>query len=101
MTEERKKQLDRELKAEYVACSELEDSCLFEFVDEVMERVEQRRKELYRKSKKYTQTYLLKKSGLSRSAYNNYRNYKRNCIKLVTLKRMADTLHCDITDFFK
>ena len=99
MKKEMQEQLNKELKAESDAYNELEESCLYEFVEKVMERVEQRRKKLYQKSKIYTQTYLSKKSGLSRSAYDNYRSGYRNSIKLFTLKRLADVLNCDITDF--
>lgn len=101
MKKDIQEQLNRELEAERNAINELEESCLYEFAENVMGRVEQRREEFYKKSKKYTKSYLAKKAGLSRSAYNNYISGYRYSITVVALKRMADTLDCDITDFFK
>ena len=93
MTKEYQELLNKELKAECDADKELEEIISREYVKKIMERVEQRREI-------YTQAYLAKKSGLSRSAYNNYKSGYRSSIKVVTLKRMADVLRCDITDFF-
>ena len=100
MTKEHQELLNKELKAECDADKELEEIISREYVKKIMERVEQRREILNENSEIYTQAYLAKKSGLSRSAYNNYKSGYRSSIKVVTLKRMADVLRCDITDFF-
>lgn len=100
MTKECQEQLNKELKAECDAYNELEEIIFYDYVKKIMERVEQKRKTLYKDSKIYTQAYLARKSGLSRSAYDNYKSGYSNSIKVVTLKRMADVLRCDITDFF-
>lgn len=100
MTKEYQELLNKELKAECDVDKELEEIISREYVKKIMERVEQRREILNENSEIYTQAYLAKKSGLSRSAYNNYKSGYRSSIKVVTLKRMADVLRCDITDFF-
>ena len=60
MKKEMQEQLNKELKAESDAYNELEESCLYEFVEKVMERVEQRRKKLIR-NRKYIPNIFIEK----------------------------------------
>ena len=75
MTKEYQELLNKELKAECDADKELEEIISREYVKKIMERVEQRREILNENSEIYTQAYLAKKSGLSRSAYNNLQKW--------------------------
>ncbi len=61
MKKEMQEQLNKELKAESDAYNELEESCLYEFVEKVMERVEQRRKNFIR-NRKYIPKHIYRKS---------------------------------------
>ena len=102
MSKKLQKQLNRDLKTGCNADREIETTYLYQFTDDVMQRVEQRRKELYKKCGGiYTQGYLAKRVGIARMTYSTYINNTSITIKLTMLKKMADVLECDITDFFK
>lgn len=95
-------QLNKDLKVGCNADCEMENVQLYKFMEDVMQRVELKRGELFDKCGGiYSQGYLAKKAGISRVTYNNYLNNGNIAIKLITLKRMADILRCDIIEFLE
>ncbi|GEM_PF-2855563 len=101
MKKDLKEQLNKDLKAGCNADNEIETAYLYQFADSVMQKVEQRRKELYKKSGGiYSQEYLAKRAGITRVTYNTYLNDTGTTIKLITLRKIADVLKCDIKEFF-
>lgn len=99
MDKKTQEKLNRELGNTRLADKELDNAVYTGFLNDVMTRIEQRREELNKKSNIYTQAYLAKKIGLSRATYTNYMNGSSNSMTVVTLKKIADVLSCNVTDF--
>ena len=93
-----KKELNEALRHDRIVERELDNTTYYSRLETAMENVERLRKERQKKFPFYTQEYLAKKAGISRSTYQDYRSVSSHNIKAITLLKMADTLECDIFD---
>lgn len=92
-------ELENELKQDYSGNRELDNLVYDIFMENVMKKIEKKRKELKEISPVYTQEYLAKKAGVSASTYKNYVSGYNNGFSLRALKKIADALKCRPSDF--
>lgn len=92
-------ELENELKQDYSGSRELDNLVYDNFMENVVEKIEKKRKELKEVSPIYTQEYLAKKAGVSFSTYKNYLSGYNSGFSLRTLKKIADALKCRPSDF--
>ncbi len=71
------------------------------FVAKVFEVLEERRRELKKNYRIYTQEYVAEKAGISRSTYKGYVMETSYHIDLITAKGIADILGCQLSDVIK
>lgn len=92
-------ELDNDLKQNHAAEKEVENLAIDIFMENVMERIEERRKLLKMVFPIYTQKYVAKKAGISISTYKNYLSGYNTGFTLRMLINIADTLGCKPSDF--
>ena len=92
------KELNEALRHDRIVERELDNTTYYSRLETAMENVERLRKERQKKSPLYTQEYLARKAGISRSTYQDYRSVSSQNIKAITLLKMADILECGIFD---
>lgn len=88
-----------ELKKDRRRDKELDDHQNDIFMQNVMEKIEERRKTLKKNSPIYTQEYVAEKAGISRSTYKNYLNGYNTGFSVRMLKNIADALGCRPSEF--
>lgn len=68
------------------------------FTEKVINELEERRKERRKKYPACTQKYVAEQAGISLSTYKEYVGGGNDCIDLITVKMIADTLGCRLSD---
>lgn len=91
--------LKNDLKQDYAANKEIDNLTNDIFMENVMEKIEERRKLLKMVFPIYTQEYVAEKAGISISTYKNYLSGYNTGFSLRTLISIADTLGCKPSDF--
>ena len=92
-------ELDNELKQDRLGEKEQNDLINDIFMNDVMEKIEERRKELRKDFPVYTQKYVAEKAFISLSTYKNYISGYNTSFSLRMLKNIADILGCKPSDF--
>lgn len=93
--------LNQELKKERIAEKEINNIIQSSSIIKIMNNVEDKRQELYKKSSLYTQEYVAKKAGISLVTYWNYKTGRSNGTKWITIENLAHVLKCDVLDIIK
>ena len=93
-------ELGRELKKDHRRDKELDDHQNDIFMQNVLGKIEERRKSLKKISPIYTQKYVAEKAGISFSTYKNYLNGYNTGFSLRMLKNIADALGRKPQEFF-
>lgn len=94
-------ELENELKQDRLRDKEQDDLINDIFMNDVMDKIEKKRKELLKVSPVNTQQYVAEKAGISLSTYKNYLSGYNTGFSLRTLKNIADTLGCKTSDLLE
>lgn len=92
-------ELDNDLKQNYTADKEVDNLANDIFMENVMKKIEERRKLLKMVFPIYTQKYVAEKADISISTYRNYLSGYNTGFTLRMLKNIADTLGYKPSDF--
>lgn len=104
-------ELERELEHDRITDKELTNDDLWHYIQNVMGKIEDIRKERLAVLKKsngldnskisYTQEALAKEAGISLSAYKSYLSSYSDNISLKTLLKISKILQCDLEEILK
>lgn len=91
-------ELEQELKLDMIAARELDDTEDYHIINDLMDKIEERRKERKKTFPELTQKKLAKKAGIGLSTYKDYLSGLSNNISLKAVIKIAHTLQCKLSD---
>lgn len=100
-TEEQKQEQRQKVRHERRTEREMLRVMTKPFAEKVINELEERRKERRKHYPLYTQAYVAEQAGISLSTYKEYVGGGNDCIDLITVKMIADTLRCRLSDIIE
>lgn len=92
---------ERELKRDMIADRELDDTENYHMIKALMDKIEEKRKELKKTFPEFTQKKLAKKAGIGLSTYKDYLSGFSDNISLKTVIKIAHILQCKLSDLLE